>query len=60
MQHLPDEVSGDDKDWNPHDDPEFERDQHLIGTSHEERLSNPIFANQTPMTRDGAMTHQVS
>ena len=50
MQPLPDEVSGEDKDWNPHDDPEFERDPNLIGTIHDERLNNPIFANNTPMT----------
>ena len=48
MQPLPNEVSGDDKEWNPDDDAEFDRDNNqFAGNTYEERASNPIYANNS-------------
>ena len=48
MQPLPNEPSEDDKDWNPNEDQEFERENNFGGpNAFDERASNPIFDNNS-------------
>ena len=48
MQPLPNEPSEDDREWNPNEDPEFERDNKFGGpNAFDQRNSNPIFENNS-------------
>jgi len=45
---LADEASADDKEWNPNDDPDFDRDNsQLENKLPSDRASNPIFNNHS-------------